>query len=1285
MRVAAEVVLSASEHEALAALAGSANTSPRLAQRVRIVQLAAQGMQNKDIANQLGMGRAQVARWRERYAQWRLPGIENNLPRGAPPVKVDLAQLAELTARGRPDSPEPWSTRTLAETLGVSAATISRHWKAMGQEPPVRHRERVPAASDTAGLPDLSGRSVDIVGLYVHGGEHALVLASRASDDASGVDDGTRRVGMAALLDALRKLDGDLNAPAANAANSADAAAPAAVRSWLTFLRKVERAAHGDASLHVLCDNYASQRHPAVRRWLARHPRFQACFPGPSASWPRTLQRWLRAMDTGTLRHAMRTVPDLLACVAAYRENAAATQPFVWLAPAANAAPMAAVAAPDVAMAIVPPEPPPPMEPASHDLIAGIDAARLAPPRTKDALLPRDALMARLQDARRHRCVVVHGQAGSGKTTTLLAWRRLLLSMDYDVTWLSLSADDNAPAHFCVSLLASVAQADPAAVSAVARPPGVAPGQAEPADAVIESWIIGLVQGLARHPRELVLILDDLHRVGHPRTFQAVQWLINYAPRNVHVALGSRTALPLSLERIRARGLLTEVGMRDLRFTAEETERFLAGQLDGIDARDAAEIHRFTDGWATGLQRVVTELRGRSHPDRHTAQARVVTGLTEYFEREVLAALPGDDLEWLASTALCQRLCGPLCAAMLGRPDDAAALSGRLARLDTDQLFVTLDTGSDHETWYRLHPLLRDVLAARLDAVTASSRQALHAAAGAWFRTRGMIDEAVHHAVQAGDVDTAAGMVEACAYDLLSRGDLTRLVGLLRRLPEAEQRGRFGLLLVSAYYAMYTTRFNAAQECLARIAAQRRTLDSRQRYAEALIRAGLALQQDDVDTVLAMVPSLRDGIPAEADDFSWSCRSNILGWAYIYQGQYDQARAVVDEASARGAGTRSRLLGDCIAAMSVAVEGRPDAAEQTVRELLERADARGTDAIGLSCMIAGLLADILYEVNDTEAAVRLLESRMNVLERASLPNTVLHACRVLARAHWLAGRRAQAMASIDRLEAYADRFGMDRLLAEAHALRLRCHHELGEMQSANTALRQLEAIGKRHADGRTETARRVLAVIRQARDDMLLPLRDYATCAARLAQVLEAGSLHPVGQSGLEMQLALAQHRAGRPQAAHSHLTNALSLGHRFGLVRTLLDVSPDLPAQIDAIRDSCRDTPGTASGEADALDPVLAFYVTRLRAEAASTGAIPIGPGATRTGADAAGLLSEREREVLDLAAQAMPNKKIAMVLGLAQETVKWHLKNIYAKLGVAGRGGAAARLRDLVGTPRR
>jgi LuxR family maltose regulon positive regulatory protein len=1273
MRVAAEVVLTAREREELAVLANSAATSPRLALRVRIVLLAAQGMQNKDIADELGMGRAQVARWRERYVQWRLPGIENSLPRGAPPVKVDLARLAELTSKGRPDSPEPWSTRALAQALGVSAATVSRHWKAGESEASVNRGTPAQAV-----VPDFAGQIVDIVGLYADGGEHALVLAGSIEGKPSRASEGARRAGVTALFGALRELDGhhaDVNRGGTRRARDI---------GWLAFLRKLERDVPEGAALHVLCDNYTTHHHPTVRRWLARHPRIHAYFCGNAASWLRMVQRCFRAMDAGTLQHTMRAAPSILASIEAYRQRSSADTPYLWLASSANArldrdgtAPVTDNAEAAERTTSVQDHAPTrhhaPREIVADPVADPNVADRLMPPRLTYPLFPREALMARLQDARRQRCLVVRGHAGSGKTSTLLAWRRLLLSLDYDVTWLTLSADDNSPARFFACLLASIAQASPAAARDTALLVKQQPAQQTPqaADATMEHWVIRLVQRLTSHPRDLVLMLDDLDRINDIRIFRVLQWLLDYAPPNIHLVLGSRTAVPLSLVRARARGVLTEIGVDDLRFTAEEMERFLAVQLGSIDAR-AAESARLADGWPMGLQLIASALRGRRHPDWRTEHARVVGAAASYFESEVLGDLAAEDLELLVATAICQRTCGPLSAAMLGRAGDAARMSAALARLEAGNLFVARAGDSGGDVWYCQHPLLRDVLLARVDQMPEADRLALHAAAAAWFGANGMTDEAVHHAVQAGEVEAAARMVEGCAYDLLARGELSRLAGLLRRLPATELRERFDLLLVSAYFGMYTSQFDAAHECLARIAARRRSLDSRQRYAEALIRAGLALQQDDPDTALAMVPTLRDDIPAEADDFSWNCRSNILGWAYVYQGRYDQARAVVQEAGTRGAGTRSRLLGDCVAAMSLAAEGRLADAELTVRDALEKADARGAGAIGLSCMTAGLLAGILYEVNDTEAAVRLLEPRLNVLERASLPDTVMHACRVLSHAHWLAGRRTQAMACIDRLEAYADRFQLDRLHAEAHALRLRWHHELGEMQGTNTALRQLEAIGKRHASGNTETARRVLAVVRQANDEVLLQMRDFAAGAARIAQQLENDALHPVRAAQLELQLALAQRHLGRPQAAHAHLCRALALGHQLGLVRTLLDVAPDLFTQIHAIL------------EAGPLDPVLDFYVTRLKAEASAAQAIAGGHAAAPADTDTADMLSEREREVLDLAAQAMPNKKIAVVLGLAPETVKWHLKNIYAKLGVSGRGGAAARLRDLAGAYR-
>lgn len=135
LRVAPPIVLTVEQENELTRLARSKRTSVRLAQRARIVLLAAQGLQNKDIAEQLGIGRVQVARWRERYLECGVQGIERDLPRGAPPVKVDMGKLVELTTQTTSEAATHWSTRKMGAALGVSASAVLRHWQAHGLKP----------------------------------------------------------------------------------------------------------------------------------------------------------------------------------------------------------------------------------------------------------------------------------------------------------------------------------------------------------------------------------------------------------------------------------------------------------------------------------------------------------------------------------------------------------------------------------------------------------------------------------------------------------------------------------------------------------------------------------------------------------------------------------------------------------------------------------------------------------------------------------------------------------------------------------------------------------------------------------------------------------------------------------------------------------------------------------------------------------------------------------------------------------------------------------------------
>jgi len=334
MRVAPEIVLTSEEHTELTKLARSKLSSVRLAQRARIVLLAAEGMQNKAIAQQLGVGRVQVARWRERYAESRLAGIERDLPRGAPPAKVDVARLVELTTQTKPKAATHWSTRTMAAELGVSAASVSRHWRANGLKPHIVRGFKV--SRD----PQFVEKLEDIVGLYMSPPEHALVLCCDEKSQVQALDrtqpglplkkgraetmtHDYKRNGTTTLFAALNVLDGQVIGQCQQRHTHAE---------WLKFLKKIDRETPKDKTLHLIADNYATHKHPVVQEWLAKHPRFHMHFTPTSASWLNMVERFFRDITTERIRRGVFTsVPELIAAIDEYvAQHNTKPKPFIW-------------------------------------------------------------------------------------------------------------------------------------------------------------------------------------------------------------------------------------------------------------------------------------------------------------------------------------------------------------------------------------------------------------------------------------------------------------------------------------------------------------------------------------------------------------------------------------------------------------------------------------------------------------------------------------------------------------------------------------------------------------------------------------------------------------------------------------------------------------------------------------------------------------------------------------------------------------------------------------------
>lgn len=334
MRVAPTIVLTGEEREELTKLARSRLSSVRLALRARMILLAADGLQNKDIAEQLKVGRVQVSRWRERYATSRLAGIERDLPRGAPPVKVDVPRLVELTTQSKPEAATQWSTRKMAAELGVSAASVSRHWRANGLKPHLVRGFKV--SRD----PKFVEKLEDIVALYMSPPEHALVLCCDEKSQVQALDrtqpglpmkkgraatmtHDYKRNGTTTLFAALNVLDGHVIGQCQQRHTHAE---------WLKFLRKIDRETPKDKTLHLIADNYATHKHPVVQEWLAKHPRIHMHFTPTSASWLNMVERFFRDITTDRLRNGVFTsVPELVTAIDEYiAHHNVKPKPFIW-------------------------------------------------------------------------------------------------------------------------------------------------------------------------------------------------------------------------------------------------------------------------------------------------------------------------------------------------------------------------------------------------------------------------------------------------------------------------------------------------------------------------------------------------------------------------------------------------------------------------------------------------------------------------------------------------------------------------------------------------------------------------------------------------------------------------------------------------------------------------------------------------------------------------------------------------------------------------------------------
>src|SRR5262245_35125349 len=430
-------------------------------------------------------------------------------------------------------------------------------------------------------------------------------------------------------------------------------------------------------------------------------------------------------------------------------------------------------------------------------------ATKLHLPRPRPGFVPRPRLVTRLDEGLARGLVLVCAAAGYGKTVTLADWAR---RSGRPVAWLSLDAGDNDPVRFWRHVVAAVGPVRPGVAGRVL------PLFGPPPPSVFAGPATALINELAARPGdgEAILILDDYHLIDAGPVHESLLLLAEHLPPGLRLVLASRSDPPLPLGRLRARGQLAELGAAELRFTAEEAAALLRRVAEGagsaLSDADLAVLAARTEGWAAGLQLAGLSLRGRADAAGFVA---AFSGshrfVLDYLTDEVLAVQPEQVRGFLLETSVLERLSGELCDAVTGRTGSQALLE----RVERAGLFlVPLD---EVRGWWRYHHLFADLLHARLRRERPARVPELHRAAAAWHEERDLADDAVRHALAAGDAVWAARLIEQHFDATLQQGQRATIHRWLAALPRETLRARARLCMAQAIGAIVGGQIEAAE------------------------------------------------------------------------------------------------------------------------------------------------------------------------------------------------------------------------------------------------------------------------------------------------------------------------------------------------------------------------------------------------------------------------------------------------------------------------------------------
>lgn len=868
-------------------------------------------------------------------------------------------------------------------------------------------------------------------------------------------------------------------------------------------------------------------------------------------------------------------------------------------------------------------------------------------PRATQQLLVRARLSADDARLRNLQVALVQAPAGYGKTSLLTQWRREHLAHGVAVAWLSVDERDDAQ-----RLLLGLVHAVRAGCARPSFGRLVLSGAAASSRELegITAWLAEVAQLSIN----VVLIVDEADRLPAAGS-AALSYLLHNAPQNLRVAVAARRGLDDAAGDLLAYGAGELIGPELLRFRLDEAIALISERFGGrVEADVSAQLFELSDGWPLGFQLALAAM-ARADDPRQAAQALSANrgGLRDHLVGALIAKLSAEDNAFLTRISVVDRLHPQLCVALTG--DDAAL--EQLARLVRDTpVFIA----SEDSAWCRLHVLVRDVLRGRLAELPEAERAALHARASAWFAAQGMLGEAARHAHAAGQYQAAYDLADRCLHDALKEGNLAAVLDWLELLPEAELERRPRLRLAAAWVLALGERHPEAERQVEHVLADP-AASPELRYECAMILSAAAYYADETDRFVALLEPWLDTVPSSA---SWLAQihANRRAVLAILQGEHGQARRYQQLAPRRESATGVSYVkrwGDHTIGLSYLLEGQLSLAESVLMPALASAEADLGRRHPLTCMFAAMCAALCYETDRLEQAAALLANRLDVLEHGGTPEMVALAYRTAAQIAAAQGVEHRALDLLEALHAMGVGRRLPRLCVVSLAEQVRLHAGRYRAQTCEALVQRIDEIVAREAARHGPLWLRPVAMLQALS-------HAYASVAARrwpesldaLAVALDQANAMKLGRYRIEIMVlkafALEQTGAqGRPL-----LLEAMNLAHAFGLTRTLADAHPGSADWMRRVGEEA----------AHAGQPIRAMPAPRVVP-------IPARPANSAPRAVPSVVLTPKEREILELLGRNLSNKEIALAMSVGEETVKWHLKNLFDKLDASSRKHAVRR----------